>query len=87
VSDQTKLRKLPSEIESGAEFLSESAFPKLPEICQRRITSCNLAFGVFKKDASFQTKILNLYMIHKGIRTELTQTLVNLPSPLFVKEG
>jgi hypothetical protein len=45
-------------------------------------------------------KILNLYVIHKGLRIELTQTLLNLPSPLsfdklrmvslvepFVKEG
>jgi hypothetical protein len=32
-------------------------------------------------------KILNLYVIYKGLRIELTQTLVNLPSPLFVKEG
>jgi hypothetical protein len=51
------------------------------------IPSCNVVFGIFHKNATFQMKILNLYVIYKGLRIELTQTLVNLPSPLFVKEG
>src|SRR4030043_2049023 len=33
-------------------------------------TSCNRVFVIFHKNASFQTKILNLYVVYKGLRID-----------------
>jgi len=49
-------------------------------------TDDKVVFRISHENASFQMKILNPYVIYKGLRIELTQ-LTNLPPPLFVKEG